>query len=240
MQANWPQLSKFIYPGRFLIVGKTNSSYYTIYGVTARSASSRAKKYIFNREKNTISVEPTDEKLMSEGNLDLLSYDAVHLYRNAVVLGNGAQTNLIKIKGSAANSLSLSLQSESYEPDKYNTPRITAVLLENKGEVSHAMSIIKANESLQTLHEVYDLTLTPTQGYFLSTYSGENIKPTPSFTSNPILIEIDFKSVEDAAEQTYNWLSPKEQQDDLRVSVIAIETDFDLNEKSVAIINYHK
>ena len=46
--------------------------------------------------------------------------------------------------------------------------------------------------------------------------------------------------MEDAAEQTYNWLSPNDQQDDLRVSVIAIETDFELKEKSVAIINYHK
>ncbi len=240
MQNKWPQLSKFEYPGRFLIVGRTEQSYYAIYGVTARSESSRSKIYVFDRATNTIKVEPKDEKVMSQGNLDLLSYNAVHIFRNSVVLGNGKQTDLVKFNNSAVESLANGLQTQTFEPDAHNTPRITAMLSNNDSKVSTAMYMIKSNATNETQHEAYDLDLKPKQAYFLSTYSGENIKPTPSFNSEPILLEIDFKNAEDAAKQVYEYFMPKENKPDLRVSVMAIEADLKLEEKGIAIINFEK
>jgi IMP cyclohydrolase len=240
MNNQWPQLKDFIYPGRFLIIGQTSTSYYIVYGVTARSEASRAKKYIFNRAANTILVEPIDFEKMSQGNLDLLSYNAVHIYGDAIVAGNGQQTDLIKSNTNAAMSLVSNLQQQSFEPDSHNTPRITGALQNNNGQISSALHIIKANQEGQTEQEAYALSLSPGQAYFLSTYAGANIKPTPSFASNPILLEIDFADAQAAAQQIYNHFAPQTDQPDLRVSVMAVETDLELKEKVVTIINYHK
>jgi len=237
MQNKWPKLNKFKYPGRFLMVGRTEQSYYAIYGVTARSEPSRAKVYVFDRATNIIKVQPTNEEIMAQGNLDLLSYNAVHIFKNSVVLGNGKQTDLVKFNNSAVESLAAGLQTQTFEPDKHNTPRITAMLSNNEGKVSAALYLIKANATGETQHEAYDLDLKPNQAYFISTYSGENIKPTPSFNSEPILLEIDFKNVEDAARQVYDYFAPTEGEQDLRVSVMAIEADLLLGEKGIAIIN---
>lgn len=240
MQNKWPELNTFEYPGRFLMIGRTEQSYYAIYGVTARSEPSRAKIYVFDRVTNTIKVEPTDASIMEQGNLGLLSYNAVHIFRNSVVVGNGKQTDLVKFNNSAVESLVTGLQTQTFEPDKHNTPRITAMLSNNENKVSAAIYLIKASESGETQHEAYDLDLKPNQAYFISTYSGENIKPTPSFNSAPILLEIDFKDVEDAAKQAYDYFAPKENAQDLRVSVTAIEADLKLEEKGIAIINFAK
>jgi IMP cyclohydrolase len=249
MQEKWPQLSQFVYPGRFLILGRTDNGYYAVYGVTARSEASRAKRYIFDRATNKIKVEATDFEAMSKGNLDLLSYNAVHLYNDGIILGNGQQTDLVKTDDSAVGSLVSSLHSETFEPDKYRTPRITAMLLNNNSKVTTALYLIKANggvdrasdsETEQPHHEAFDLDLKPWQAYFISTYSGENIKPTPSFNTDPILIDINFQNVEEAAQQVYDYFAPTEDEQDLRVSVMAIETDLQLGEKSIAIINYTK
>lgn len=239
-QNKWPALSKFKYPGRFLILGRTAQNYYAIYGVTARSEPGRAKIYVFDRATNRIKVEPTNAEIIAQGNLDLLSYNAVHIFKNSVILGNGKQTDLIKLSNSAVESLASGLNTQTFEPDKYNTPRITAMLCNNEGNVSAAMYLIKAGDEGDTQHEAYDLDLEPNQAYFISTYSGENIKPTPSFNSDPILLKIDFKSVEEAAQQVYNYFAPTEGEKDLRVSVIAIEADSKLEEKGVAVINYAK
>mgnify|MGYP001291996418 CR=1 FL=1 len=176
MQNQWSQLSHFEYPGRFLIVGRSQTNYYAIYGVTARSESSRAKVYVFDRPTNTIKVEPTNEKVMAQGNLDLLSYNAVRIFKNGIVLGNGRQTDLIKMGSSAVSSLMSSLNTQTFEPDKYNTPRITAMLCNNSGTTSAAMYLIKADGNLQAEHKAYDLDLRPNQAYFISTYTDCSMK----------------------------------------------------------------
>src|SRR6476660_1512418 len=131
MQDNWPQLNRFEYPGRFLIIGRNEQNYYAIYGVTARSEPSRAKIYVFDRATNTIKVEPKDAEVMAQGNLDLLSYNAVRIFKNSLILGNGKQTDLVKFNNSAAQALAESFNTGTFEPDKYNTPRITAMLSNN-------------------------------------------------------------------------------------------------------------
>lgn len=240
MNNRWPELNQFTYPGRFLIIARSETKYYLIYGVTARSASSRAKRYIFDKNTHTILVEPTDLEIMSQGDLDLLSYNAAHIYNNAIIMGNGRQTDLIKIVGNSVNSLTTSLQSESMEPDKYNTPRITGALINTDNQTSAGLHIIRENQDEQISHEAYDLVLQPGQGYFLSTYAGPNTKPTPSFLESPILINIDFENVQAAAQKTYDYFAPKQNEPDLRVSVVAIETDLTVSEKAIAIINYNK
>ncbi len=240
MQNTWPQLSHFEYPGRFLIVGRSETSYYGIYGVTARSEPSRAKIYVFDRASNTIKVQATNAEVMAQGNLDLLSYNAVHIFKNGVVLGNGKQTDLVKLNTNSASSLMASLNTQTFEPDNHSTARITAMLSNNEGVISAAMYLIKSDDNSKPHHEAYDLELKPNQAYFISTYSGENVKPTPPFNSQPILLNIDFKNAEDAAKQVYNYFEPKNDKQDLRVSVIAIEADLKLEEKEIAIINSNK
>lgn len=236
----WPQLESFEYPGRFLIIGKGEQHYFTVYGVTARSDSSRAKKYVFNQNTNTITVEPTDIGIMSQGNLDLLDYTAVKMYKNAIVTGNGKQTDVIKISGNASQSLANSLKETTYEPDKYHTPRITGLLLSDQSKLGAALSIIKSGVDNSTERKIYELELKTNQGYFISTYAGPNIRPTPSFDSDPILLDLYWSRAEQAAQQIYDYFAPEPENTDLRVSVMVIQTDKLLQERTVAIINHAK
>lgn len=237
----WPQLNQFEYPGRFIILGRNETSYYAIYGVTARSSASRAKKYVFNRQLHTIHVAPTDAETMAEGNLDLLDYTAVRLHNNAIIIGNGKQVDIVKLQqSSAAHSLASSLHEITYEPDNHHTPRITGIIANINGIITHALHIVTADEHQTPKHAIYDLALQNAQGYFISTYAGPNIKPTPSFTSQPILLEVQFENAQDAVQQVYNYFAPSENNPDLRVSVCAIQTDLQLQEKEIAIINFNK
>jgi IMP cyclohydrolase len=237
MQNSWPELSKFIYPGRFLILSRVQNDYYSIYGVTARSEPSRAKKYIYDQEQNIIKVETTNLDVMSRGNLNLLDYNAGYLFNNGLVLGNGKQTDVVKLNESAIKSLMQTLQSQTYEPDKYNTPRITSALYYNNNSVSAGMYIIKSGWDSEPVHQAYDLLLNPGQGYFISTYDGSDIRPTPSFSGDPLLIKVDFDNEQDAAQKTYDFFAPIPPKPDLRVSVVAIRSNPSTKTHQVYIIN---
>jgi IMP cyclohydrolase len=59
MENQFKPLKNFEYPGRFIIIGKQENGFYILYGVTARSESSRAKRYIYDRSTQTIKVQAT-------------------------------------------------------------------------------------------------------------------------------------------------------------------------------------
>lgn len=239
MQTFSELIRNFEYPGRFLILGESPNKLFTIYGVTARSKSSRAKEYRYFPEESKISVVPTNLEIMSQGDLNLLSYDAVLFYDNGIVIGNGRQTQRVKLdQPTAAQCLQTSLDQELYEPDKYLTPRITGCLLTNPRPTS-ALHIIRSTQTKTPQRGSYEIQLKPGQAEFICTYKGPNQKPTPSYQGQPIAFSINFENAEDAAHQIYEALAPHSHsnQPDLRVSVIAVAADKNLNKKDVFIIN---
>ncbi len=227
------------YPGRFLLLGKINSGVVALYGVTARSAASRAKRYIFVPEKNLVTVVATDANVMAQGDLDLLQYNSVYFFENGIVIGNGRQTDKIKNLDAenASQILVQSLQDQSFEPDKYNTPRITGCVVNMDGKISAALHIIRADEYNNPIRDVYDVPLVDGTGKFISTYHGPNIRPTPSFVGSAVDVKMETDSLENFVQTVYAALAPKSGEEDVRVSIVGLELTQDLSQKKVYILN---
>ncbi len=232
-------LQDLFYPGRFLIIGQIKEEYVALYGVTGRNISSKAKRYVESADKTYITVEATDLSIMSQGNLDLLQYNPVYFFDNGMVIGNGRQTDKVqKLDGtSAADELKTSLQAESYEDDKYQTPRITGCIMKNESGVTGALNIIRSDENGDPQRDIFSLSFEPQQAQFISTYNGPNIRPTPSFVGSPRSIDIQASDLLSLVQEVYDALSPQENEEDLRVAVVGIAFDKNLENRNVCIIN---
>lgn len=232
-------LQDLSYPGRFLIIGQMKEEYVALYGVTGRNISSKAKRYVKSADKTYITVEATDLSIMSQGNLDLLQYNPVYFFDNGLVIGNGRQTDRIQNLGSAsaAEQLQISLQAESYEDDKYKTPRITGCILKNESEITAALHIIRADENGDPKRDIFPLSFEPQKGQFISTYNGPNIRPTPSFVGSPRSIDIEASDLSSLVQEVYDALSPEQNEEDLRVAVVGIAFDKNLDNRKTSILN---
>lgn len=235
MNISFDQLNDMTYPGRFLIIASSDDAIYAVYGVTARSAASRAKRYVYHLSDRLITVESTDLAVMAQGNLDLLQYNAAFLFPNGLIIGNGQQTDLIEeLHGyNAAEVLEKNLRAISYEPDKYQTPRITGCIYGNTA----ALHIVRAAGDLSVQRSLYPLLLEPGKGHFICTYAGPNIRPTPSYQGAPVAFDCMFRSARHAAEEIYDTFAPKDGEEDLRVSVVAVELKNHGTEKDVCVLN---
>lgn len=227
------------YPGRFLIVGKIQNSIIAVYGVTARSAASKAKRYVFNQTENFVTVEASDPQVMAQGDLSLLQYNPVYFFENGIVIGNGRQTDEIKNldRNTASQILFESLKDETFEQDKYNTPRITGCIVKCDGDIRAALHIIRADEDNNVLRDLFEVPLENGKAKFISTYEGPNIRPTPSFKGGAIDVEVSVDSLENLVNEIYEALSPKPEKEDVRVSIIGVSLSEDLQEKKTFIIN---
>jgi len=228
------------YPGRLIILGQNRSSKQcvVIYSITGRSPSSQARK--IECEEDTLWVKPTDKEVLKKGNIDLLVYPAAFILPQGIAVSNGKQTvdlmACLNHSENASEILAFSLQKWSYEPDKPTyTPRISGALLSNGNS---ALSILKRGRGGRTERNIFEFHLNPGQGRMIATYTGKNKDPLPSFVGEPILLDLDFKSPQEAAEHVYENLRPYKPDKDFRVSVACIFADKDhLDRFSVSIIN---
>ncbi len=227
------------YPGRFLILGKRNEEIIAVYGVTARNISSRAKRYVFSEDKKSIIVEATDAEIMAQGDLSLLDYSAVHFFETGLIIGNGRQTDRVHslTKNNAEEQLNEDLKDETFEIDKYNTPRITGCILEKNGNWTCALHIIRSNDYQEPVRDCYALDTVQENALFISTYDGPNVRPTPSFVGKPIPLKLPSGDCKKIATYIYAAFEPKNDEEDVRVSVIVISTNQLSCERKTYIIN---
>lgn len=230
------------YPGRIIILGKDKSgkNLIVLYAITGRSPSSQARKIVY--EKGGIWIKPTDEKILKKGNIDLLIYPAV-LLSNKIAISNGKQTADIKkalhSSQNAVETLASSLKDWDYEPDSPTyTPRISGCIFSPK---SAALSIIKRAKNGASRRFYYDISLTAGTGKMIMTYSGENKDPVPSFSGDPLDIELMERTPGKTAEAVYEALSSKAGNNDFRVGLACIFIK-DLKNKifDISIINRYE
>jgi IMP cyclohydrolase len=233
---NFPKME---YPGRFIVLGKNEGKLIAVYGVTARNPSSRAKRYVYDKAKDEVVVESTDQEVMAQGNLDLLQYTAMRFFPNGMIVGNGQQTDFfVELKSnSAAEALNQTLRNEGYEPDKYNTPRITGCFLHLDDIFSAALSSIQSDENGKVVRKTWDIQLENGEGKFLSTYAGPNVRPTPSFVGEPIDVILSQSSPADLSKSIYSHFEPAFGREDLRVSVVVVFINEQNFAKEISIIN---
>lgn len=226
------------YPGRFLILGNTATHFVNVYGVTARSASSRARRYVFNAAKDSIIVETTDAEEMTKGNLELLDYTAAKFFANGVIVSNGRQINQIPYlaDGTAQQILDTCLKNEEFEPDKYSTPRITGITVNNAGQWTQALHIIRNDGTGASTRKSFALDTQTPCASFISTYAGPNIRPTPFFTSDALNIEPLTGSAQQVADRVFAAFKPHADED-VRVSIVVILVDKVTSNTETAMVN---
>jgi IMP cyclohydrolase len=221
-------LQSMPYPGRTVIVGAgPDGQRGVLYAITGRSPSSQARRLVIDKKEQKVFVRPTDEETLKTGNPDLLVYAAIMCGAGRIAVSNGKQTGDVfkALQGGscAAGVLQTGLADWEYEPDEPNwTPRISGCIAENA-----ALSVLKRAENGDVIRNTFEFPLIAGQARMVSTYTGVNTNPLPSFAGEPIVLELSFASAREAAEGLYAALAPAEGADDFRVTAAAafIATD---------------
>jgi IMP cyclohydrolase len=229
-----------VYPGRLILLGRDPSgkSAVILYAITGRSPSSQARKLEVGEE--GIWVKPTDKSILKTGNVELLIYPSIFILDLGVAVSNGKQTvDVMACLGhsmNAAEVLSFALQKWDYEPDEPSfTPRISGCVLSGGGA---ALNIIKRDKEGYSMRNTFEFALQPGRGKLIATYSGENEDPLPSFSGEPLDVDLTAEAAGDLAEAVYEAMAPAAGGPDFRVSVACLYTEY-LNPINfdVAVIN---
>jgi len=232
-------LSTLEYPGRGIVLGMLGECPVGLYFVTARSAASKAKKYVLAADEKSISVQTTNLKVMARGKLDLLQYTSVRISEQGFVVGNGRQVDSVEIaeEGNAVQRLTTDLNGWSYEDDAYHTPRITGFFTLSGKEPSAALHIIRSNEIGTAGRSIFEVPLASGTGRLLTTYRGENVRPTPAFQGEPIAVEFAEGELSALVQSVYDALAPKDKKEELRLSVMGVVFDPATRVSETHIIN---
>ncbi len=214
------------YPGRLIIIGRDKSGNYDVivYAVTGRSPSSQARK--IESTGDTLWIKPTDEKLLNQGNPDLLIYPSI-FFNDGVAVSNGKQTKdiqrYISQSKNAVEVLNSSLSEWEYEPDApVYTPRISGCVFPGENA---ALSIIKRGDEGKCLRFYFEVPLIPGKAKMISTYTGVNTDPLPSFEGEPLDLELEEKNEASTAEGIYDALKPEGNRPDFRVALACVFCD---------------
>lgn len=223
MGEDFSSLKNKEYPGRFIIIGKDlpGKNVIIVYAITGRSLSSQARRIEVTAEGAW--VMPTDEKILEEGNRDLLIYPAI-LYGHGIAVSNGKQTSDIRDnltpERDPVDILSSALKHWEYEPDAPTfTPRISGCVLPG-GEA--ALSIIKRNIDGAPSRCYFKIPLLPGKGKMISTYSGKNRDPLPSFEGEPEAVSLIYSTPRETAEAVDTALRAPKSDQDFRVAVVCV------------------
>ena len=224
------ELSRTSYPGRGIIVGKSEdgSKAVAAYWTMGRSAGSRNRIFATDTESEdgseVIRTKPFDPSLIA-GDPSLIIYAAVRVLGKKTIITNGDQTDTIYDGLKAGLTFEQSLRSRKYEHDAPNyTPRISSLLNVENGKFDYAISILKSDsgnpDNTLRFTFTYDNPVKG-QGRFIHTYMG-NGNPLPSFEGEPEVVEIKG-NIEEFTDKIWSSLN-EENKVSLFVRFIDIQT----------------
>lgn len=185
------ELTKNTYPGRGIIVGKSQdgSSAVVAYFIMGRSENSRNR--IFLADKEGLKTQAFDPSKMTDPGL--IIYSPVRILEDCLIVSNGDQTDTICEGLLEGKTFEESLRERTFEPDAPNyTPRISA-LVDFRGEdMRLSLSILKSdeNDGSSCIRNTYTYDrIKEGSGRFIHTYR-EDGNPLLSFRGEPKKVEI--------------------------------------------------
>lgn len=218
------ELSSTTYPGRGIIVGKSEDGKKAVaaYWTMGRSAGSRNR--VFVEDGDGIRTQAFDPSLIA-GDPSLIIYAAVRVLGKKTIVTNGDQTDTIYEGLEKGLTFEQSLRSRKYEHDAPNyTPRISSLLNVENGKFDYAISILKSDsgnpDNTLRFTFTYDNPVKG-QGRFIHTYMG-NGNPLPSFEGEPEVVEIKG-NIEEFTDKIWSSLN-EENKVSLFVRFIDIQT----------------
>ena len=180
------ELKENSYPGRGIIVGRSEDGKKAAIAYFSMGRSSNSRNRIFVEDGEGIRTQAFDPSKLEDPSL--IIYAPVRVLGNKTIVTNGDQTDTIYEGMDKQLTFEQSLRSREFEPDGPNyTPRISAVLHLEKGKFNYAMSILKSNNGNPESCNRYTFAYSDVpagEGHFISTYMHDG-NPLPSFEGEP-------------------------------------------------------
>lgn len=185
------ELSTNSYPGRGIIIGKSEDgkSAVTAYFIMGRSSNSRNRVFVEDGE--GIRTQAFDPSKLEDPSL--IIYAPVRVLGNKTIVTNGDQTDTIYDGMDKQLTFEQSLRCREFEPDGPNfTPRISGVMHIENGEYNYAMSILKSDMGDDSACNRFTFAYSNPKaglGRFIHTYM-EDGNPLPSYEGEPTPVKL--------------------------------------------------
>ena len=177
------------YPGRGIIVGKSEDGKYAVCACFIMGRSANSRNRVFTTKDGAVYTEPYDASKVEDPSL--IIYSAVKKYNNTLIVTNGDQTDTIYNSLKAGKCMRHALRTRKFEPDAPNfTPRISACL-NFDGGYSYEMSILKSadEKGCACNRYFYEYEALDGVGHFIHTYVCDG-NPIPTFQGEPERVKI--------------------------------------------------
>lgn len=220
------------YPGRGIVIGRSEDGRYavTAYFIMGRSSNSRNR--VFVTEGEGIRTQAFDPSKLEDPSL--IIYAPVRVLDNYTIVTNGDQTDTVYEGLSKGLTFEQSLRSREFEPDGPNyTPRISGLLHIEDGACDFSLSILKSNQGDPSCCNRYTYTYDKPaagQGRFIHTYMHDG-NPLPSFEGEPKTVKLEG-GIDSFAEMLWNSLNP-----DNKVSLFVRYIDIATGSYETRIVN---
>ena len=199
-------LSSNTYPGRGIVIGKTEDGKKAAvaYFIMGRSENSRNR--VFKEVDSDVFTEPFDFSKVEDPSL--IIYSAIRKYENKLIVTNGDQTDTIYNHLKDCGCFKKALKTREFEPDAPNfTPRISGILKFFDGDFNYQMSILKSADEKGTAcnRYFYEYASLNGLGHFIHTYVCDG-NPIPTFQGEPERVQIP-NDIDDFTNEIWNNLN---------------------------------
>lgn len=235
MQLLEKELSGCDYPGRGIILGKSEdgSKAVSAYFIMGRSENSRNRVFVEDGE--GIRTQAFDPSKLSDPSL--IIYAPVRVLGNYTIVTNGDQTDTVYDLMAQGKTFEESLRTREFEPDAPNyTPRISGIMHIENGSYDYAMSILKSHNGNPKQCDRYTFAYdnpVAGEGHFIHTYMRDG-NPLPSYEGEPTWVKISG-DIDTFTETIWNNLNK-----DNKVSLFVRYIDIATGECDTRIINKNK
>ena len=236
-------LSENSYPGRGIVVGRSEDGRYAItaYFIMGRSENSRNRVFVEDGE--GLRTEAFDPAKLTDPSL--IIYSPVRVYRGKAsgehdesamytVVTNGDQTDTAYDGIAEGLSFEQSLKVRTFEPDGPNfTPRISALMRVADGEYEYKLSILKSDDGREAGSNRYTFSYENPEsgtGRFIHTYISDG-SPLKSFYGEPEKVALTG-GIDELTDELWNSLNS-----DNKVSLFVRYIDIRTGEYETRIVN---
>lgn len=185
------ELKENAYPGRGIVIGKSQDGKYAVSAYFIMGRSSNSRNRIFVEDGAGIRTQAFDPSKLEDPSL--IIYAPVRVLGNKTIITNGDQTDTIYDGMDHQLTFEQSLRCREFEPDGPNyTPRISGIIHMEQNTFHYAMSILKSNngnpDACNRFTFAYESPIAG-EGHFIHTYM-HDASPLPSFEGEPKLVFI--------------------------------------------------
>ncbi len=183
-------LSENSYPGRGIIIGKSQDGTQAMFGYFIMGRSENSRNRIFERFEGGMRTKAFDPSKLTDPSL--IIYNPFLFKKGIDVITNGDQTDTIMNFINDGKTFEEALATREFEPDEPNyTPRISGALYYGEKDFDYKLSILKSKNGDPSVCErlFYDYKAKAGIGHMIHTYRCDG-NPIPSFEGEPKEIEL--------------------------------------------------